>query len=610
MLARALLNWENCLVLLCEDETSKMVTLVVREQQRNKRMSIVKGGSFTSSESSRSCEHEEKRPLKKISVHPSGQYNERQRLFQVLEQAFPVRFVAGGSESGWEPDGYLLLKEDQHLTQQVGTLGVPVFVVATHGERVTETKVVSFSAANSLDNRLRGVSLSEEYATGIHGIPSLPGDEILASMGTVPVWIHRKVGGSRVDVVSVCPEDLSENEILKHHLQGTRFLSLLPLYHFLKRVTADINWTLPPLRANIHFDDPNLHWRSYGQIDYPLLAAHAEQHNYHASMATIPLDLWYAHPRAVEAFQRNPHRLSLLIHGNNHTSNEFGEAHHETPLRFLLAQALARASRFESKYSIPVSRVMAFPQEACRMEVIPALADAGFEGITSTRFLPWNNGFRLTRMPVEERLACCWPAGMVHGALPVLRRLYLRHANSNPWVKGEMVIGAYLGQPMILYGHHFDLDSGLGLMEEWSHHLNSRFEVEWTSLERIARGNYMTRLHEDTLHVRLFTRLAVIRVPEGIQRVVVECGSGQYAQGNPVLEWVNGTCPMDPGVQVEIPVKNNGQACTLETRILTPSPNSMRNKSPRLPILWPYVRRAITEVEDRLRPALVKARLL
>lgn len=572
-------------------------------------MNLIKEGSLFSSMPMDLGKNESFWPAKQICIHPYEAYQDRQHLFEVLEKVFPVQFVSAEQQPVGEADALILLGDDLPGFQYAEERGIPCFAVASEKVGPVETKIVNFSQAGSLDTRLKGADLVEEFATGVQGIALQPGDEVLASMGAAPVWIHRTTRGLNLDLTSIPPENISGNEILKHHLQGTRFLSLLPLYHFLRKVTADSGWSLPPLRANIHFDDPNLHWPTYGQIDYPHLADHAEKHNYHASMATIPLDCWYAHPRAVEIFRKFPHRLSLLIHGNNHTSNEFGDIHDEIYFRDLLSQALSRASRFERRYSIPISRVMAFPQEACRAEVVPAILDAGFEGITSTRYLPWKTGFRLTNIPASECFSCSWPAEMIHGVLPVLRRLYLRHANSNPWVRGEMVIGAYLGQPVILYGHHYDLDPSLELLEEWAHYLNSRYEIDWTSLEKIARGSYMTRLRGDTLYVRLFTRLAVIPVPEGIQRIVAESGGGQNLSTSPDFHWTVGSTT-GSGSQCVIPIGNEGKACTVEIRMITPPSCPTRNNGFHRPTFWPYVRRILTEVEDRLRPALVKARLL
>ena len=74
-------------------------------------------------------------------------------------------------------------------------------------------------------------------------------------------------------------------------LRPGRFLELLPLAHFLQMVTDAVP---TELRACFVIDDPNLHALRYGHISYPALAQHAEEHGYHAAMAMIPLDAWFA----------------------------------------------------------------------------------------------------------------------------------------------------------------------------------------------------------------------------------------------------------------------------------------------------------------------------
>jgi hypothetical protein len=63
-------------------------------------------------------------------------------------------------------------------------------------------------------------------------------------------------------------------------------------------------------------DDPNLHWRTYGYVDYAQIAAHAKIHNYHMSFAMIPLDTWYVHKPTALLFQQNRNQISLLFHGS------------------------------------------------------------------------------------------------------------------------------------------------------------------------------------------------------------------------------------------------------------------------------------------------------
>ena len=90
-------------------------------------------------------------------------------------------------------------------------------------------------------------------------------------------------------------------------------MGLLPLAHFLRELSAAASWEQPESTACFVFDDPNLHWWSYGYLDYRKLAAHAEAHDYRVTAATIPLDQWYIH-RATARFLQRAHLAS--VHGS------------------------------------------------------------------------------------------------------------------------------------------------------------------------------------------------------------------------------------------------------------------------------------------------------
>ena len=65
---------------------------------------------------------------------------------------------------------------------------------------------------------------------------------------------------------------------------------LLALHVFLRRVCGERAWQPPPLRASFVIDDPNLHWRSYGFLDYRELVAQAVRLRHHVGFAMVPLD--------------------------------------------------------------------------------------------------------------------------------------------------------------------------------------------------------------------------------------------------------------------------------------------------------------------------------
>ena len=56
-------------------------------------------------------------------------------------------------------------------------------------------------------------------------------------------------------------------------------------------------------------DDPNLHWPTYGFLDYAALVGSAKKHNYHVAIATIPLDGWFVHSAVGQLFRENTAHL-------------------------------------------------------------------------------------------------------------------------------------------------------------------------------------------------------------------------------------------------------------------------------------------------------------
>ena len=119
-------------------------------------------------------------------------------------------------------------------------------------------------------------------------------------------------------------EELASGQTLRDHLREGRFMGLVPLLHFLEEVCGEAAWTRPPLRACFVIDDPNLHWTSYGFIDYAELASHAARHGYHVALAMVPLDGALVSRRAAQLFKSSAGRLSLLVHGNDHVARELG----------------------------------------------------------------------------------------------------------------------------------------------------------------------------------------------------------------------------------------------------------------------------------------------
>ena len=113
---------------------------------------------------------------------------------------------------------------------------------------------------------------------------------------------------------------LGEGGSLSEPLDPQRMPSTLPLVHSFHHAYAEELYANPPLRASFVFDDPNLHWPSYGRVNYKEIAARAESLGYHVGFATIPLDAWVTHQATAALFRAKADRLSLVVH-------EIGRAH-------------------------------------------------------------------------------------------------------------------------------------------------------------------------------------------------------------------------------------------------------------------------------------------
>lgn len=531
-----------------------------------------------------------------IGVFPAGELEQRPLLFAALEEAFPVRFE--GRQAG-ELGGI-----DAALEIGAGGFGgsspVPLLSLVVT-EPTASGKQVSqrLTAAPELDRRLHDAVLPDRHLGAALGTTSAlaagDGALVLARCAGEPTWIRS--GPSEQALLA--PAELGPDEALRERLCLSRSAALLPLVHFLRRLSASVDWQPPPARACIVFDDPNLHWPSYGFVKLGELSEHARAHGYHASLAMVPLDSWFAHPAAVRTLKRSGGAISLSVHGNDHNGGELGRQQSEADGLALAAQALRRIAAFERRTGLAVDRTMVPPHEECSLATVEALRRSGFEAITMTRPFPWlarPPRTWLARPPGADALVGWRPADFA-SALPVL----LRHpllSRDQP----ELVLRAFLDQPLILYGHHDDLaESGLDLLADAVSEVNRLGETRWCSLGEIAASNFQTRLRGTRLSVSLLTRRTRLVVPDAVEQLVVDFPPARSRPASERLILNGRPAPLGdplevaPGSKVELRV----QAPDLVDVAAVPAPR-------RQPIA--LARRALGEGRDRLLPLLSRAR--
>jgi hypothetical protein len=524
----------------------------------------------------------------------------QERILAALECVFPVRFervdstdlnrldgglVFGPGLLAKTPAGFprLVLPASTEQSDSRGQRGRADASVASG--RVTP---VILADEPGLARPLRGRAIPESAVAGELPL-DLAGGRVLAEVAGRPVWQQIGAAAAALGVSAYPLSGLRDGETLRDHLRAGCFMGLLPLVHFLGQVLGAGGWRLPPLRASFVIDDPNLHWPSYGFLNYRELAAHAVRNSYHVGLATVPLDGWLVDRRVASLLARNSSALSLLVHGNDHVARELGRLSTDAEAEPVIAQALRRIAALERRHGVTVERVMVPPYEACSEAALRAMFRFGIEAACHTRPYPWRED-----LPAATPLAGWHPAELVAGGLPVLPRYPLGAPRE------DLALWALLGQPLILYGHHGDFAQGLDILAQAASEIDGLGDVQWGPLGWIARGSYSSRRLGEMLLVRMHARRIAVGVPAGVRalRIVLQEPLGGAAGHRLTLADGSLGIGFDGGLGVSellaVDAPARIELTLMADRPLSPAQVRSRGIRP-----WPLIRRALVEGRDR-----------
>lgn len=530
---------------------------------------------------------------KRVLVFPASA--ESSPIWPALERLVNVRFAHSSQVSDCSSaDGVVLLEPNADATRLLSASGISSFSFS-NAEASEDRKLqsVRFSDSLQLDSRLRGKRLSH-CPIPVVPINEAPDVSVLAWDGQAPIWARRSKGAVRTECLACEFPELSRAQQVLDYFHGERFFELLPLLHFLREVAGPSDWQSPGLRACFMFDDPNIHWPSYGYLAYEELAASATAHHFHIALATVPLDTWFVHQKTASLFRNQTSTLSLLFHGNDHLCKELGVQRGSTETRALLAQSLKRISQFEQRSGLLVDRVMAPPHEACTPGMIEAMLELGFDGGCISPWSlrdwggehPWPDSFGLE------------PTELVFGTCPVAPRFKM-----SADCLGNIVVSAFLNRPIIPVGHHYSVAGGLELLAVLAKFINSLGKVNWCNLQSILRGSFLTRQEGSTLFLRPYSACLDVRIPDEIDTLMLTCPLNQRSRNQfKLLPHVqdstrfqarlldfNSPVHVTPGEKIRLVSSAFG---TIDFRqVKSPSAHP-----------WAFVRRLLCEFRDRLQP--------
>lgn len=517
-----------------------------------------------------------------VGVHPVTALTERASLFAALEAVHACHFRAIGDAERQAPlsAGLDAILDFAPTADGPADAGVPSLSFHA-GRPLGVPGDVQLANDTHLDACLRGRGLTESSGSA-NALTVRDGDRVLATSRGLPLWLIDRSG--RQAASGIAPEPIAAGEALRTQLCAGRFMSLLPLVHFIRQIEGDLAYTPPPLRALFTIDDPNLRRRSYGFLSFEAVAAHAERHGYHASFATVPLDFGVADAHARELFRSNPRRLSLAIHGNDHTHHELLKADSPTQSLRIAAQALQRAAAFEKSTGLSIERIMVPPHARCSTSGRRALLELGYEALLM--HVPEQHS---ADPAAADGLLAGWePAQMVPEEVPLIVRHQLPFADLSVSFD-EVVLSAWLGLPIILSGHHWDFRDGLDRLGEIADRINGLGDVQWMSPQAISRSNYATRRQNGQLHLRLYAHK--IELAAGEDAVLVpECRASQAC----ALVGVTDGKAEAPGGRL-LALQSRETLCPMQVAV-GPTP------------IWAKLRRELTVARDQAYPMLASWR--
>jgi hypothetical protein len=162
----------------------------------------------------------------------------------------------------------------------------------------------------------------------------------------------------------------------------------------------------------------------------------------------------------------------------------------------------------------------------------------------------------------------------------------------------DLVFRAFLGQPLILYGHHTDLRFGLDVLATRAEDVRSLGVNSWQSLGRIARDVVSSYRRDDSLMLTLHSRRAVVAIPEGISHAEIAFAGAEPSQTEVRLETRNAEVSRDVHVGQPFPVKAGAISVAMKVESFIPPPPVRQVRA--------TVRRILVESRDRTAPARVR----
>jgi peptidoglycan/xylan/chitin deacetylase (PgdA/CDA1 family) len=349
-----------------------------------------------------------------------------------------------------------------------------------------------FASVNGLTNELGGNTLPMSQAdVRSLMLDGTRGEWIMAaSTGgrSLPVFARVKIGTQEIFFATENgPVEMPSGA--DPYQQPRVFTSFAQQLIFLRYAGGERVWHSSGQYANLTIDDAWLR-EPYGFVNYRDLWKEMEQHNFHTTLAFVPWNYDRSEPAVVSLFQKHSDRFSICIHGNNHDHQEFG-AYDDKPLSRQTndaMQGLARMVKFEELTNISYDPVMVFPHSISPEQTFAILKRYNFWSTVNSLNVPMG-----AEAPSSLEFALR-TATLAFATFPSLRR----YSAEAPGPDSQLVVDAFLGNPMLFYVHHGFFALGIDAFSKTADRVNRlQPATQWRSLGYITKHLYLEKLGDD-----------------------------------------------------------------------------------------------------------------
>lgn len=321
----------------------------------------------------------------------------------------------------------------------------------------------------------------------------------LVSIGTLPFWSSFDHGRCTTFLLA-CSEIIDINESTDRTPRASTYFSrLLPAAMFLKSVFERHCWNSRHRFANLIIDDPLLK-ETYGFLNYRDLLAKMDQSNFSTTIAFIPWNYKRTQAPIASLFCERSDRLSVCVHGCDHTGSEFAATDMER-LNAKVRLASHRMRNHECSTGVAHSQTMVFPQGRFSSQALKALQCNNYlAAINSTAVL--------MNSDADHKLTIAdWLDAAITGyeGFP----LFLRRP---PRKREDFAFDLFLGKPLLVVAHHTAFkDDGKAILE-FIQKLNSlNTVIEWRGLNDILVRTYLERdISQQTTLCKTYTNHQII----------------------------------------------------------------------------------------------------